>query len=112
MSNLFATNWTKKEFKAYVLLYAANANFFESEEEKEIVLSLIDPILYKEIHRELDRDNDYQSIQKILYNMEKYNYSKESLHNLIEDIELVFDADRHHDVLEDNFLIGLKKLLK
>ena len=112
MSNLFATNWTKKEFKAYVLLYAANANFFESEEEKEIVLSLIDPILYKEIHRELDRDNDYQSIQKILYNMEKYNYSKESLDRLIEDIELVFDADRRHDVLEDNFLIGLRKLLK
>jgi hypothetical protein len=112
MSNLFATNWTKKEFKAYVLLYAANANFFETEEEKEIILSLVDPILYKEIHRELDRDNDYQSIQKILYNMEKYNYSKESLHRLIEDIELVFDADRHHDVLEDNFLIGLKKLLK
>ena len=112
MSNLFATNWTKKEFKAYVLLYAANANFFETEEEKEIILSLVDPLLYKEIHRELDRDNDYQSIQKILYNMEKYNYSKESLHRLIEDIELVFDADRHHDVLEDNFLIGLKKLLK
>jgi hypothetical protein len=112
MSNLFATNWTKKEFKAYVLLYAAHANFFETEEEKEIILSLVDPLLYKEIHRELDRDNDYQSIQKILYNFEKYNYSKESLHLLIEDIELVFDADRHHDVLEDNFLIGLKKLLK
>ena len=111
MSNLFATNWTKKEFKAYVLLYAANANFFETEDEKEIILSLVDPLLYKEIHRELDRDNDYQSIQKILYNMEKYNYSKESLHHLIEDIELVFDADRHHDVLEDNFLIGLSKLL-
>lgn len=112
MSNKFATNWTKKEFKAYVLLYAANANFFETEEEKEIILSSVDPFLYKEIHKELDRDNDYQSIQKILYNIEKYSYSKESLHLLIKDIELVFDADRHRDVLEDNFLIGLKKLLK
>lgn len=108
----FDTNWTKEEFKAYLLLYAANANFFETEEEKETILSMVDPVTYHQIHKELDYDNDYQSIQKILHNIEKYNYSKEYLEILIKDIQTVFDADRNHDVLEDNMILALKKLFK
>ena len=34
-----ATKWTKDEFKAYVLLYAAMANYIESPEEKEFILT-------------------------------------------------------------------------
>ena len=35
------TNWTRTEFKAYILIYAAQANYFESQEEKEAILTLI-----------------------------------------------------------------------
>ena len=34
------TNWSKPEFKAYLMLYAANANYFESEEEVEMIKAL------------------------------------------------------------------------
>jgi hypothetical protein len=34
MPHSFDTVWTREEFKAYLLLYAANANYFETEEEK------------------------------------------------------------------------------
>lgn len=111
-SQSFDTDWSREEFKAYLLLYAANANFFETEEEKETILSMVDPIVYKNIHKELDQDNDYQSIQKILHNIKKYNYSREFLNVLIKDIQTVFDANGEHDVLEDNMLLALKKLLK
>jgi len=112
MPQIFTTDWSKEEFKAYLLLYAANANFFETEAEKEIILSMVNPLIYRRIHKELDYDNDYQSIQKILYNIEKYNYSKENLDILIKDIQRVFDADRNHDILEDNMILALKKLFK
>lgn len=112
MSNTIETDWTRQEFKAYLLLYAANANYFETEEEKERILSMVDNETYKRIHRELDHDNDYQSIQKILYNIKKFNYSKEYLDVLIGDIQAVFDANGEHDLLEDNMLLALKKLLK
>lgn len=112
MPQSITTDWTREEFKAYLLLYAANANFFESEEEKETILSMVDSLIYKRIHKELDHDNDYQSIQKILHNIEKFNYSKDFLDVLIEDIQRVFDANGEHDILEDNMLIALKKLLK
>lgn len=35
-------NWDKEQFKAYMLIFAANANFSESEEEKELILSKVD----------------------------------------------------------------------
>lgn len=112
MPQTFDTDWTRQEFKAYLLLYAANANFFETEAEKETILSMVDPFIYKRIHKELDQDNDYQSIQKILHNIDKFHYSKEYLDVLINDIQTVFDADNKLDILEENMLLALKKLLK
>jgi hypothetical protein len=112
MTQSFVTDWTKEEFKAYLLLYAANANYFESEEEKDKILLMVDENTYKRIHRELDHDNDYQSIQKILHNVEKFHYSREDMDILIEDINRVFDANGEHDLLEDELLMALKRLLK
>lgn len=112
MQHTFDTDWTRQEFKAYLLLYAANSNYFESEAEKETIISMVDPLTYKRIHRELDQDNDYQSIQKILHNIESHNYSKEYLDVLINDIQTVFNADNQHDILEENMLMALKKLLR
>ncbi len=72
--NDITTDWTKQEFKAYLLSYCAKSNFFESEEEKEEILHLVSNDTYTKIHKELGRDNDYQSVQKILHNLEKFNY--------------------------------------
>jgi regulator of sirC expression with transglutaminase-like and TPR domain len=105
------TDWTRQEFKAYLLTYAAKANYFESEEETELILSLVSNDAYKRIHKEFDKDNDYQSIQKILYNIEKFNYSKDELHVLIEDIQKFFMADGEVDLLESNMMMSLKRLL-
>lgn len=112
MTHSFDTDWTKEEFKAYLLLYAANANYFESDAEKEKILLMVDENTYRRIHRELDHDNDYQSIQKILHNVEKFHYSKDDLDGLISDINRVFDANGEHDLLEDELLMALKRLLK
>jgi hypothetical protein len=106
------TNWTKSEFKAYLLSYAAQSNYFESEEETEMIRSVVSKDEYRRIHRDLEKDNDYQSIQKILHNVEKFNYTKEGIHNLIEDIQKLFWADGEFDLLESNFTISLKRLLE
>lgn len=105
------TDWTRVEFKAYLLSYAASANFFESEEEKEMIHSIVSDDVYKKIHRELAKDNDYQSIQKILFNIKKFEYSKDELHVLVDDIKNLFNADGEFDLLEANMLHALKKLI-
>jgi hypothetical protein len=107
----FDTNWTKKEFKAYLMLYASDANFFQSEEERELIQTMLSDQTYKTVHREIEKDNDYQRIQKILDNIEKHEYSKEDLNALIADVKRVFDADGQVDTLEENMLRALKHLL-
>jgi hypothetical protein len=106
------TDWTKEEFKAYLLSYVANANFFESEEEEEIIHSLVSDDTYKKIHKELAKDNDYQSIQKIYHNLEKFNYSKDEMHVLMDDIKEMFAADGEIDDIEQTFLVALKRIFR
>lgn len=106
------TNWTREEFKAYLLSYAAKSNFFESEEERDFILEATSGDVYKKIHRELEKDNDYQSLQKILYNLEKFQYSKDEIHRLVEDVQRLFLSNGEIDLLENNFFHALKRLLE
>jgi hypothetical protein len=106
------TDWTRQEFKAYLLSYAAKSNFFESEEERDFILKATSGEAYTKIHKELEKDNDYQSLQKILYNLEKFKYSKEEIHQLVEDVQGLFLANGEIDLLENNFFHALKRLLE
>lgn len=106
----FSTDWTKTEFKAYLLTYASRCNFFESEEEKEKILGYVNQDQFKKIHREIEHDNDYQSLQKITYNLEKFNYSKEEIDQLMSEIKELLKVDGNIDAEEQNLLIGLKRL--
>lgn len=105
------TNWTKAEFKAYLLAYCAQSDFIESEEEKEFILDLISSETYKSVLHDLKRDNDYQSIQKIQHHLEKFNYSKNEIETLLSDIKHLFMADGEVDILEKNIFRALKKIV-
>jgi hypothetical protein len=109
--NEVKVDWDQNQFKAYLLIYAANSNFAETEEEKEVILSKVDPDTYKKMHREYEHDNDYQRLQKILAAIEKFGYSKEDLSQLREEIRQVLNSEGYHDELEENMFLYLKKIL-
>ena len=94
------TNWTNNEFKAYILLYAANADYVVSETEKDIIEELIDKKQLHKISTELKYDNDIQSIKKIEYCLKKFNYSKEEKEILLEEIKNLFLSDGDYNQLE------------
>lgn len=108
----FNTNWTKEEFKAYLLMHAAEADYIKTEEERAFIRTLVTNESYSKVHKELQGDNDYQRIQKILYNLEKFNYSKNDLQLLVNDIKRLFNADGDMDLLEENMMYGLTRLFK
>ena len=109
--NQVTVDWNQDQFKAYLLIYAANSNFAETEEEKEVILSKVDQEVYKKMHREYEHDNDYQRLQKILAAVEKFGYSKEDLSALREEIRQVINSEGYHDEIEENMFLYLKKLL-
>ena len=105
-------NWTRNDFKAYVLLYAAYCDQIENRKEKNYILSKVDKKTYEEIHYELKADNDYQSIQKIIAALEKFNYSEKDLQRLSAEIMELFLVDDKMDAVEQCVYMMLNKIIK
>lgn len=109
---MIETTWTKVEFQAYVLLYVAQSDYTIKEREKALILNKVDKQAYQKIIEELNCDNDYQCIQKILFNLKKHQYSEADIDTLFADIKAIFLADEDFSTLEKNLFLGLKRVLK
>ncbi|WP_397446614.1 hypothetical protein [Polaribacter sp. R77954] len=105
-------NWTKKEFEAYVLLYAAHCNYFESKEEEEYILSRVDQKTYYKIHNEVVVDSDEHNLNKIQQYLSDNKFTQTEKEDLIRDIKNVFFADGSVDIIEKKVFSILKKLIE
>lgn len=105
------SNWTKEELVAYVLLYTANSDLNIENHEKNVIISKVDMKTFSKVHEEFEKDNDYQSLQKIIKGLEAHNYSKDDLEGLFVDIKKLFLSDGSFDVMEQSMLAYLKKIL-
>ncbi len=103
--------WTSQELKAYILLFAAHANFMEDKKELDFIKKRVGEHNLDHIHDEFDADNDYQRIQKIKAAIERFEYSKDEIDNLFTDIKALFIVDGKFDILEENLFRGLKHIL-
>lgn len=104
-------DWTKKEFEAYVLLYAAHCNFFESEEEENYILTKVDKNTFHKIHTEVIVDSDEDNLNKIQQYLSENKFSQTEKEDLIRDIKNVFFADGSVDVIEKKVFSILKKII-
>lgn len=108
----FVTNWSREELHAYILLYCAHADFVVTIEEKEYIQNLAGKEEYRSIKKEFEEDTDYQQIQKIQSTITRFEYSKEEINRLFEDIKTLFMVDGHMHIQEQNIFRGLQHLLK
>lgn len=106
------TNWTKKDLNAYLLIYCANADFTENIDEIDFIKKEVGEDLYKKMHKEFNKDNDYQSIEKIQYTLKKHHCTEQEIENLIVETQALFKIDGEIDILERNLQKGLKRILK
>ena len=104
-------NWTRKEFEAYVLLYAAHCNFLETEEEQNFILSKVDKITFHKIHTEVVVDSDEENLNKIQQYISENKFSQNEKDDLIKNIKKVFFADGSVDVIEKKVFSLLKKII-
>lgn len=109
MSDNFETSWNKKEFKAYVLLYCSQADFSENNAERGVIVGKVGRDNYNHIHEEIENDNDYTRIQKIIAAAKRLDYNHE---RLLADMKEVFFADGDFDEVEKGIYLMLKRTLK
>lgn len=104
-------DWTLREFEAYVLLYAAHCNHFESREEETYILSKVDEKTFHRIHTEVVVDSDEENLNKIQQYLSENKLTQQEKENLLKDIKNVFFADGSVDVIEKKVFNLLKKIL-
>ena len=105
------TNWTEEEFKSYLFIYCANADYEESSEEIKMAKAIISEKGYEKMHKEFDADNDYQSLQKIQSTVKRLEFDENKLDSLCADVKQMFLADGDFDIMEKNLFLGLKRIL-
>jgi ABC-type uncharacterized transport system substrate-binding protein len=105
-------SWTKDEFLAYLIIYAAQINQIETEEEKEFIESRFDSKILKNIYKEINSDNDYQRIQKVMVYTYQNNFLSQDLEDLLKEIKELLLCDGKFDATEQALYYYLKKLFK
>ena len=103
-------NWTKNEFLAYVLLYAAHCNYFEDSEELNFILSKVDDATFHRIHTEVVVDSEELKIKKIQHYIFENKLTQSEKEAILKDIKQVFFADGTVDALEKELFATLKKM--
>ena len=104
--------WSYDQFKAYLLIFAAESNQVITKEEKDYIEAQFDSLLIKTVQKEINKDNDFQRIQKIMAYIEQNNLSKTDLDELLKEIHTVFQSDGKFDSVEQGIFQFLEKLFK
>ena len=112
MSDIHTANWSKQEFKAYLLIFAMQSNQVESIEELDFLNESIELEIQKKIKREISNDNDFQRIKKVQAYIKSNNLSDDELKALLEEIKNIFTCDDSFDAAEQGIYLFLERLFK
>jgi len=104
--------FTKEEFFAFILLYAAKADFIESAAEKAFILNKVTPEVYGKVHRIFDNLTDAERIELMLENVRTHNYKQSSADELLEEIKALMTSDGELAATETMVLVGIRRLIR
>ena len=105
-------NWTKEEFKAFLLLFAAQTNFIENQEEIEYIESKFPNEIINRTRKEINKLNDYQKSEIIVNQIKSNEYVQSDLDDILLEIKELYKSDGVFDSLEQSMFSMLEKLLK
>jgi hypothetical protein len=105
------SNWYYHEFRVYLLLYAAHADFEMNPTERQKIRSKATDKEYRHICKVFDNDSDYERIETIQSYREKFYPTPEFAEKLMKEIAALLDADEDENLYERNFYRMMRKLL-
>jgi hypothetical protein len=103
-------NWTKEDFLALLLCYAANADMNISEEEAEVIVSKAGAQHFRKAKATFKKLSDNETIEMILALKDKYFPGENGKEILHKELQAVFEADGHVDSTERMIAFGLERL--
>lgn len=106
------SSWEYKDYLAFLMVYAANADFSINEKEKAYIKKRVgkdefDRMVqfYKDLH-------DMECINLLIEFKEKYCHSEEDLDTILKDFNKVLLEDHEIDAEEEAVYVGIRHLLR
>lgn len=103
--------WTRDDFLAYVLIYAAKADFAEGPKETEFIRDEVGDETYEAIHSEYEEDTDAERIGKIIDYVQGEEFDKEYANMLFHEITELFMSDGEFSLMEKNLRRALQRII-
>jgi len=104
-------HWSREEFMAFLLLYAAEADMVCTEEERAIIKAGIDEAHLAAVEAEYNGLKDYERISIIKSYKSQYYDDESRKFELLKIVEQLFQADGEFDIMEHNLYRMLQKIL-
>ncbi|MDX1477090.1 MAG: hypothetical protein R3301_05260 [Saprospiraceae bacterium] len=113
MTDLVATHpkWSREEFLAFLLLYAAHIDAEYTPEEQAFIHQQIDPAHLQQVESEFKQMSDYELLQVIRAYEGNYYPSPRHKEEILNQVRALFRADGAMSIEESSLLMMLKKLL-
>ena len=105
------TNWSKDDLQVYLLLFCINANWSKRYKNKQYLINDLCINRHVNICREFENDNDYQGIQKILYSIERWKFSKEQSKDLFKGLKATLMSKTMAGVSQLALLSHIEKIV-
>lgn len=106
------SNWSKIETKLYLLLFCVNTDYTVAKHHIDYNRFNIEKFEFDKIRSEFNKDNDYQSIQKIRLALENNDYSKDQLNILFQEIKAMFSlTTRRNNLIINNIFTNLERII-
>jgi hypothetical protein len=99
------------DYLAYILLYAANADFEMAKEELDIIRESVSREDFIRIRKHFDDSNDAERLAVIMHYRDAYMSILAYSPSVINQLKAVFSADEKYPAIEKAVFIFLKKLL-
>ena len=100
------------EYLAYILLYAANADFEMAKEELDMIRESVSREDFKRIRKDFDDSNDAERLDVIMHYRDAYMDVLVDAPTVINQLKAIFMAEDGNSAVEKAVFIYLKKLLK
>ena len=103
--------WTRDEFLAFLLIYAAKADMYFSADEKDFILKKIDAGVLASVELEYNALSDYEHIQIIQSYRDQFFDDDATKESLLSEVRTLFGIDGHFSIEEHSMYLMLKKIL-
>ena len=103
--------WSYDHFLCLVLLYASYADLEYTKEEKEHILSYVQPNTLKEVETAFDKLGDFEQLNLIMNTKSRFIHSEEDKAQVLHVLKNHFKSDGDYSKLESSLYQFLEKLI-